>query len=787
MANERNTEDIVRRHFQQYHDDITLEEQRSEVPMIKRLLSEASKSGSGNPGRPEFIIRFHDAPDLLAVVECKPNTLKHQSESLDKPKEFAVDGALHYASYLSKGFDVLAIATSGEREDQFKVSHFLQLKKQDTPTSIFGNKLLPPSDYVKGYFNNPDKYRQDYESLQKFMQDLNSQLHTDKVVEGQRSILISAILIALERNSFKKSCAAENNPKILAKSVVDSAIAQLQEAGVTGHRLNVLQQEFSFLKVSPILSTKEHELRDIIAETDNKVNSFIRNHKYRDVLGSLYIEFLRYANSDKALGIVLTPPHITELFADIAQVNTKSIVYDNCAGTGGFLIGAMKKMMDGAQNSTQIEEAIKADQLFGVELQSHIYPLAVSNMYIHQDGKSNIELGNCFDKLVVSRMRERRPTVGMLNPPYKANKISDTDEFEYVLNNLSCLQQGGICVAILPMQSALATGGKIGEYKARVMEEHTLEAVFSMPDELFFNSDVSVVSCVMVFTAHKPHPQWKEVFLGYFKDDGFEKRRIGGRWDVKKRWEDVKNKWLDLYHNHKSVPGLSVCKSLSTTSEWAAEAYMLTDYQALTDQDFEQTLHNYSTYLFADKIRNEVSDNPISPPSDRAALSLWDREWRYFNLQDLFDIKGTKTTSVRRLQTYDVGNHYPYVTTSSSNNGVGGNYAYRTEEGGVLTVDSAVAGYCSYQRWDFSASDHVEELVPYFDLDQLLAMFLVTVINAERYRYNYGRKCSQTRLRASDIPLPTKQQGKRPDFAFMRSYIEQRSFSGNCRNLSERP
>ena len=784
MANERNTEDIVRRHFQQYHEDIILEEQQSNHPQIKRLLSEASKSGSGNQGWPEFIIRFLGAPDLVAVIECKPSTLKHQSESLDKPKEFAVDGALHYASYLSKGFDVLAIATSGEREDQFKVSHFLQLKKQDTPASTFGNKLLPPSDYVKGYFNNPDKFRQDYESLQKFMHDLNSQLHADKVVEGERSILISAILIALERSSFKTGYKSEKNPQVLAKSVVDSAIAQLQEAGVTGHRLNVLLQEFSFLKVSPILTTKRHELRDIITDTDREVNSFIRNHKYRDVLGSLYIEFLRYANSDKALGIVLTPPHITELFADIAQVNTKSIVYDNCAGTGGFLIGAMKKMVDGAQNSSQTEAAIKAGQLFGVELQSHIYPLAVSNMYIHEDGKSNIDLGNCFDESVIRRMRDRCPTVGMLNPPYKANKKSDTDEFEYVLNNLGCLQQGGICVAILPMQSALATGGKIGEYKSRIMEEHTLEAVFSMPDELFFNSDVSVVSCVMVFTAHKPHPETKEVFLGYFKDDGFEKRRIGGRWDVKKRWEDVKNKWLDLYHNHKSVPGLSICKPLSTKSEWAAEAYMLTDYQALTDQDFEQTLHNYSTYLFADRIRNEVSDNPISPPSEQSALSLWDREWVYFNLQDLFDIKGTKTTPVRKLQTYDVGKHHPYVTTSSSNNGVGGNFAYRTEEGGVLTVDSAVAGYCAYQRWDFSASDHVEKLIPKFEMDQLPAMFLATVINAEQYRYNYGRKCSQTRLRASEIALPTEQQGKRPDFAFMHSYIEQRRFSGNCRNLN---
>ena len=32
---------------------------------------------------------------------------------------------------------------------------------------------------------------------------------------------------------------------------------------------------------------------------------------------------MRYANSDKGLGIVLTPPHITELFAEIAQVKSE--------------------------------------------------------------------------------------------------------------------------------------------------------------------------------------------------------------------------------------------------------------------------------------------------------------------------------------------------------------------------------------------------------------------------------------------------------------------------------
>ena len=66
--------------------------------------------------------------------------------------------------------------------------------------------------------------------------------------------------------------------------------------------------------------------------------------------------------------------------------------------------------------------------------------------------------------------------------------------------------------------------------------------------------------------------------------------------------------------------------------------------------------------------------------------------------------QGSETTPLLELEEYGYG-EYPYVTTQATNNGVEGLYNYYTEEGGVLTVDSAVLGYCSYQSYNFSASD----------------------------------------------------------------------------------
>ena len=104
----------------------------------------------------------------------------------------------------------------------------------------------------------------------------------------------------------------------------------------------------------------------------------------------------------------LTPPHITELFADLAQVNKNSIAFDNCTGTGGFLISAMKKMVSDAKGDDDKIKQIKSSQLIGIEWQSHIFALAVSNMYIHQDGKTNIFNGSCFDENIINQVKAKK-------------------------------------------------------------------------------------------------------------------------------------------------------------------------------------------------------------------------------------------------------------------------------------------------------------------------------------------------------------------------------------------
>jgi type I restriction enzyme M protein len=770
MANEKKTERIVYSHFEKSNDIIHIEEQASDIPKIDKSLKSASKKGTGK-GRPEFLITYNKNADLLIVIECKAEVTKHESPNRDKFADFAVDGVLLYASYLSKDFDVLAIAVSGETKQQLKVSHFLHLKNERKATEIFGDKLLSAQDYLDGYLKSPEKFRQDYNTLLEFTKKLNEKLHTYKILESQRSLLISCILIALEDDAFKTSYTKKTTPKSLADFLTKTVSEKLEEANISGKKLENLNIQFGFIKTDTSLSTKDKVLKELIDEIDENINQFIKTHEYFDVLGQLYIEFLRYANSDKGLGIVLTPPHITELFAELAQVNKNSIAFDNCTGTGGFLISAMKKMIEDAKGDKEKEAEIKSNQLIGVEYQAHIFALAVSNMYIHQDGKTNIINGSCFEDDIIKEVKAKKPTVGFLNPPYKGDK-NDIEELDFILNNLDCLVDGGKCVAIVPLERAVSTSGKTFELKRKLLEKHTLDAVLSMPDELFFNSKVGVVSCIMIFTAHKPHDKDVETYFGYYKNDGFEKRKNLGRIDANGSWNELSSKWINYFKRKKEEAGFSVNKFVSAEMEWCPELYMETGYQLLTNENFEKKLIDYNTFLYFNKIKSEVSSKKLI---ENTTLKLNITNWAYFNVSDLFEVTATKDELPSKLSK---GTFTPYITSSEMNNGIT-SFVDEISDFGANTITAnrgGSVGYFFYQPVNYLATPvDVRVLTAKFNLNQYIGLFLVTIFELEKFRFNYSRKMGTDRLKQMTIKLPSK-NGK-PDFDFMENYIKSLNYS----------
>ena len=147
----------------------------------------------------------------------------------------------------------------------------------------------------------------------------------------------------------------------------------------------------------------------------------------------------------------------------------------------------------------------------------------------------------------------------------------------------------------MPLACAIGNSTEIEEQKRKILENNTLEAVFTLPPDMF-HPGASANACCMVFNLNKPHPDNFETFFGYYKEDGFVKKKNLGRVDIKNKWSNIEKEWLSLYENRLEKPGLSSKKQISYNDEWLCEAYMETDYSKLTERDFEKTIRNFLSY-----------------------------------------------------------------------------------------------------------------------------------------------------------------------------------------------
>jgi type I restriction enzyme M protein len=575
---EKTTDLIVWDHFNRYKGTInfTIEPKKTMNESIQKILNSSSKRGTEKIGFPEYIMTFPDYPSLVIVIEDKSDPLFHESPKFNQPVKYAVDGAIHYGKLLSKEYDVISIGVSGTSLDSLMVTHNLHLKNSDTRIKLEFDELKTPEEYIKFYTTDERKNRQDFENLVKFSDKLNTELFkVYKIKEDERAILVAAILVSLKNNLFKTSYKESTLPSELCKSVSIAVETELKKSKLTEKYLNMVLGHFDFICQSPKFREDVNLLKNLITEIDNNINCYIKNSQFQDVLGSLYIKFLEKANGDRQLGIVLTPEHMTEFMCRLCELNDESIILDNCAGTGGFLLAASKYK----------------SQIIGIEYEPKMFTLMVLNMMIHNLPLSKVWQGDSLvDTEILSNVKNLKPTAGILNPPY------DGREWEFIEKNLKLLKKNSKCVAIVPMSLVTSKDSKNLNYRKRILENHQLEAVFSMPNELFFNSNTSVVTCIIVLTAHVKHSENKEVYFGYYKEDGFEKRKKYGRYDINGTWEGIEEKWFWDYKNKVTKPEYSVTKKIQYSDEWCAESFLETDYSSITELDFEKMLRTYAAF-----------------------------------------------------------------------------------------------------------------------------------------------------------------------------------------------
>jgi hypothetical protein len=155
-------------------------------------------------------------------------------------------------------------------------------------------------------------------------------------------------------------------------------------------------------------------------------------------------------------------------------------------------------------------------------------------------------------------------------------------------------------------------------------------------------------------------------------------------------------------------------------------------------------------------------------------------KWKWFSIKKLFPIlEKCKCTNATALLT--IGDEIAYVGAKKSFNGV---MAYVKQEDKLVTRGNCIMfigdgqgsiGYSLYQPYDFIGSSTL--VVGYNEhLNKYNALFLVTILDLERYRYSFGRKYNKSAIAMTKVKLPQKSDGT-PDWDYMESYIKSRPYS----------
>jgi type I restriction enzyme M protein len=465
-----------------------------------------------------------------------------------------------------------------------------------SPTGAAIDGIVPMEDIIRAASFDASVHAQRTRNLIQFSAEMHVFMRDEaELEEKEKPLVVAGTLIALRNDVFAKTYgaySADQLPGFWMQAIKE----EIAKADLPVAKVENMTQPFTNIEVHPELRkpTKGYPkglLSEIIGMLADHVLPFLTVYHDFDVVGQFYGEFLKYTGGDgKGLGIVLTPKHVTQLFVQIANVNKDDVVVDICAGTAGFLISSMMQMVGTATTQRQIN-SIKQRRLIGVEQQATMYALAASNMILRGDGKANLYQGSCFDVAITQKVRQHKPTVGLINPPYAKSK-ADLHELRFVEHMLDMLQKGGRGVAIVPM--SCATGPSV--HKDNLMSKHTLEAVMSMPPEIFH--PVGVVTCAMVFSAKVPHATAdKKTWFGYWRDDGFVKIKNLGRVDRDHRWSTIRQRWIEGFRNREVCPGESVMAKVGPEDEWVAEAYMETDYSTLAKADLERVVLDYALFV----------------------------------------------------------------------------------------------------------------------------------------------------------------------------------------------
>ena len=386
--------------------------------------------------------------------------------------------------------------------------------------------------------------------LNEYAGKLNKLMHNHNITAPQRVLYVSGMLLSMQdvvdSNGAKiqDGLVPDDLKGIQTESKRDGKIITSQiEEFLRARNIDSDKQKLMLASFSEISKDKQRDelmenhkqvskLLDKDSSCNKQIFTFIYEYVFKqidaiaghiDIMGEMYSEFLKYALGDgKEIGIVLTPPYVTKLMAEILNITEDNKVMDLATGSAGFLISSMELMISSAEkkygkDTTRAKEKIqeiKQKRLLGVELNAEMYTLAATNMILRGDGSSNIQKGNTFktpEELYTNFKADRI----LLNPPFSYEE----NGMPFIAFGLEKMEKGGLGAIIIQDS---AGSGKAIETNKKILKNNTLKASIKMPLDLF-EPMATVPTSIYVFEAGIPHDFDKTVKFIDFRNDGYKR------------------------------------------------------------------------------------------------------------------------------------------------------------------------------------------------------------------------------------------------------------------------
>jgi type I restriction enzyme M protein len=350
---------------------------------------------------------------------------------------------------------------------------------------------------------------------------INGILHAAKVEKEKRALTVAFLILALHQDAGLEFT---SNPKIFLDDINSRASRPFIEMG--------RQTMWDSIKISYSEETLTEKANGLSAVLEILKEADISNlAQDQDILGNFFESFLKYGNTSKELGVVLTPRHICRFAVDCSSISENDVVIDIAAGTGGFLVASYNRIK--SQKTIDDARLFATKNLFGCEDSGSVAALAFINMYLRGDGKHNLKADSCFnwDLQVDGAARifgERKAnenkspaaTKVLMNPPF-ALKTDVQHETDFVEHALRQLKPNGVLFAILP--ASIFYDRATTSWRTTLLSRHKLLSVVSFPTDLFY--PVSTETLGIFAQAWSPHVLEDDVLWARIADDGFVKKK----------------------------------------------------------------------------------------------------------------------------------------------------------------------------------------------------------------------------------------------------------------------